>query len=111
MQESASDYRYLCSELVTVEFADGGGERSLEGNLEEISEERATVLTNSEIPSSTAVRIRCEAHWLRGVVESASYDLALGYFHEIVLDDDSRWSEERYRPMHLLKVPLAGPVQ
>lgn len=111
MQDSAWGYRYLCSELVTVRFADGGGTRRMEGNLEEISEMRATVLTNSEIPAGTDVEIRCEAHSLRGVVEGATYDLALGFFHEIRLDEDSRWSEEQYRPMHLLKVPLAGPVQ
>jgi hypothetical protein len=92
-----------------VEFRDGGGERRIQGNLEEIAEWRAVVLTESEIPQETEVKIVADRYTLSGAVQGNSYDPALGYFHEIRLAADSRWDVSEFQPMHLLKIPLATP--
>lgn len=94
--------RHLCSELVSVTCADGDGWwHSVPGNLEEIEEWSAVVLTDARILPGTKVRVRCETNQLKGVVKSCTRD-ELGYLVKVRLDADSRWSERWFTPQHLL---------
>lgn len=71
-------------------------------NLEEISETSALLLSEYRIAPGTHLDIRCQTHHLHGVVEAAEEDEVLGYFLRIRLDFDSRWSEQWFKPEHLL---------
>jgi putative aminopeptidase FrvX len=72
------------------------------GNLEEIGESSALVLTESGIQVGTKVVVDCKTHQLRGVVESRWLDEHLGFFVEIRLNSGSQWSQRWFAPEHLL---------
>jgi hypothetical protein len=89
---------HLCSELVSVAWDDTEGC----GNLEEIGEWTALVLLEERIPRGARVRIQCEQHQLKGFVETCIFEEPFGFFVEVRLDPDSRWSEKWFAPQHLL---------
>jgi len=71
-------HRHLCSELVSLSCTGKGGQPlSLSGNLEEIGEWSAVVLTESPLPRRTRVRVTCETHQLKGLVRSCTSVAAL----------------------------------
>jgi hypothetical protein len=90
--------RHLCSELVAVAWGDYEGH----GNLEEIGEWTALVLVEDFVPRDTKLRIQCQGHELKGLVEAYEFEAPLGFFVEVRLDPDSRWSEKWFTPQHLL---------
>jgi hypothetical protein len=79
-----------------------GGSESIAGNLEEIAERSAVVLTESPVPIQSRVHVACGTHVLRGVSKSCEYDPVLGYFIEIELAPASRWSRGWFSPRHLV---------
>lgn len=89
---------HMCSELVSITWDDG--ERC--GNLEEIGEWTALVLLEDPIPRGSRARIQCEEHELKGFVTACDFVEPLGFFVEVRLDPDSRWSEKWFTPQHLL---------
>ncbi len=96
--------RHLCSEQVSVICSDlEGWWHTVPANLEEIDENSATVLSEASISNGKKVRILCESNQLRGVVTACEKD-ELGYFIEVRLDPDSRWSERWFTPQHFLKL-------
>jgi hypothetical protein len=105
MQHIASRPRELCSELVSVAWPSRSGERrAVTGNLEEIGEFSALVLAESNVPKGTSVRVVCEFNELKGSVESCTYEPSLGYFLEVRLDPESRWSQQWFTPQHMLRL-------
>ncbi len=102
-------HSHFCSELVTVAPLDGGGPAAVPGNLEEIGEWNALVLTEAAVQRGATVRVSCETHELRGVVESCVSEEPLGYFVEVRLDPESRWSEQWFAPKHLLALCKPAP--
>jgi hypothetical protein len=86
--------------LVRVNRA--GASESISGNLEEIAESSALVLTESPFPPESRVHIACRNHVLRGVSKSCKHAPLLGYFIEIELAPASRWSRAWFSPRHLL---------
>lgn len=93
---------HLCSELVQV--ARQSGKRTaevVEGNLEEIGEWSALVLTQQSLPIGAKVRIKAKDHELKGVVRARTFDGDLGFFLDIGLDTESRWTEKWFQPQHL----------
>lgn len=95
--------RNWCSELVSlVRVNRTGVSESVPGNLEEIAERSAVVLTESPVPIQSRVHIACRTHVLRGVTKSCTYDPRLGYFIEIELAPASRWSPAWFSPRHLV---------
>src|SRR5712691_11138611 len=95
--------RHLCSELVSVIYrGKGGRQHSASGNLEEIGEWSTLVLTETPIARRTRVRIACAAHELKGFVRSCTHQKTLGFFVDVRLDQESRWSEQWFTPGHLL---------
>ena len=93
---------HYCSELVTV--ARLSCQRSLEvlnGNLEEIGEWSALVLLQDAVPIGTRLQVKGKVHELKGIVRSCTFDQLLGFFIDIRLDAESRWSEKWFVPEHL----------
>jgi hypothetical protein len=105
MAKQTSLERNWCSELVTVVRVNRSGSvESIPGNLEEIGEQSALVLTECPIPVGTRVHMACSAHVLRGSTTACEYNPGLGYFVEVELAPASRWSRSWFTPRHL--VPL-----
>src|SRR5262245_18933890 len=101
MQQS-SNHPYLCSELVTVTTCSSRETKILRGNLEEIGERNALVLVDSPLGYGTQLQVNTEGHRLRGQVRSWSFEPELGYFVDVQLDADSRWSMQRFVPKHFV---------
>jgi|SRR5579871_1084718 len=99
------NHRYLCSHLVSV-IAQGNRQLQsvIPSNLEEIGERSALLSVPKPIGRGTKIRIECAGHQLNGVVETSSFEEPVGYLLEVELDDESRWSEDRFTPDHLLKI-------
>jgi hypothetical protein len=93
------DSRHLCSELVAILCGCG---RSVSGNLEEIGETSAMVLTEAPIRRGSQIRIACDSHNLRGTVRSCTFTDLLGYLIEVALEADSCWSPRWFVPKHLM---------
>jgi hypothetical protein len=104
INDSKSTGRNLCSELVFITRKDRRGRPAMLGNLEEIGEWFAEILTDCAFPRSTAVRIVSKEHTLEGLVEACRRDHQLGFFIKVKLSPGSRWSERWFTPKHLLKL-------
>jgi hypothetical protein len=99
--DMASKARYLCSELVKVEWQDKTGTFGTSGILEEIWVDGACVQTLAPMQPGTKIRIAarralflgtltdCESHWD-------------GYFSRLAFDSESRWSLRSFRPEHMV---------
>jgi hypothetical protein len=116
MQSHAFPRQYLCSELVTItRLSKRRTVEELAGNLEEIGEGSALILTQAAVPLGVRLGVKGESEVLKGTVMSCSHDLMLGFFIEVHLDTESRWSEKWFVPKHLLALStimtdLACPV-
>ena len=104
MHKSKSIYRQLCSELVFITRTDRVGRPAMMGNLEEIGEWCAEILTDCSFPRAAAVRIVSKTHQLEGVVENCRRHQSLGFFVKVKLAPESRWSERWFTPQHLLRL-------
>jgi hypothetical protein len=103
MAKQVSLERNWCSELVSVvRVSRTGASESIVGNLEEIAERSALILTESPVPIQSRVHIACRTHVLRGVSKSCEFDPALGYYIEIEFAAASRWSRAWFSPRHLV---------
>jgi hypothetical protein len=74
------------------------------GNLEEIGEWFAEILTESAFPCNANVRIQSRSHQMEGRVTSCKYQQPLGYIVKVELNPESRWSDRWFTPKHLLKL-------
>ena len=109
MGDSKSICRHLCSELVFITRADRRGRQPMLGNLEEIGEWFAEVLTECAFPRDSVVKIVSKAHQLEGVVENCTRRHPLGFFVKVRLSPESRWSERWFTPQHLLRLWSGTP--
>jgi hypothetical protein len=109
MPEQCGQWRYLCSELVRIDYeAAPGTIEQLDGNLEEISSTAAILLLDKSVHRGHAVSFRAQSRRLRGVVESWVYEPPLGYYVSIRFEDGYEWRESHFQPEHLLKVARAA---
>lgn len=107
MKHQATGKPHLCSELVSINWADQtGNTQTTTANLEEIAETEASVLADVNIPCGTRIRIYCQGNELAGVVRSTASDPILGHFITIEFDPQCRWSEKWFTPEHLLALWL-----
>jgi hypothetical protein len=102
MQSNTYSRHHLCSELVSITNLSSSSLKTLGGNLEEIGEWSALIVTEEAVPKGTKIRIKGQTNELEGSVRSCRFDGLLGYSVDIRLDAGSRWSEEWFRPEHLL---------
>ncbi len=106
MPEHPDQWRYLCSEVVTIDYeAAPGSIQQHDANLEEISLTAAVLLLDTSIRLGAAVSFRVQNHPLRGVVDSWVYQPPLGYFVSVRFASGFEWSETDFRPAHMLKMP------
>ena len=116
MHDSKPTCRNLCSELVFISRADRRGRPTILGNLEEIGEWFAEVLTECAFPRHSTVRIVSKSHQLEGVVEYCKRQHPLGFFVKVKLSPESRWSDRWFTPQHLLQLwsgtqPKVSPLK
>jgi hypothetical protein len=102
MTQSFKQHPYLCSELVSITKSGTPLSLVVPGNLEAIGERSAMVLTEVPFKRGTKINITANSHVLRGNVERCRHDGPLGCFIEVRLDFESRWSEQWFKPQHLL---------
>jgi hypothetical protein len=101
--------RCLCSELVSVLYEDASRQtRSTIANLEEISPDRAALLSDHPFTVGTAISLTLKNNDLYGIAESNEYDPILGWFTTIRFDGSSRWSGRRFVPEHFLALCSLG---
>jgi len=100
----------MCSQLVQLTCAGRHGRRVIHGNLEEINERTALVLSEKPVAKGTRLSIACGLNRLRGVVETCLHD-QLGFFVAVDLDFNSRWYQEWFTPQHLLTILSKEPPQ
>ena len=108
MDRSLNAYPYLCSELVLIARTGAAESQAVQGNLEAIGERSAMVLTEVPVKPGVEINIIANFHILRGYVERCSHDSPLGCYIEVRLNRESRWSEQRFRPQHLLALSATG---
>jgi len=102
--------RYLCSELVHITSLDGVQRPRHCGNLEEIGEDFAEVLTQRAFPRNASVRIASKTYQMDGIVESCTFERPLGYFVKVKLAPSS-WSEQWFKPKHMLRLGPPEPEE
>jgi hypothetical protein len=100
MHNGISIRPYWCSERISIRI-DRPNSRPVTGNLEEIGEWSALVLTTAPFARGSRIAMSGQTHQLKGRVESWSYEPELGYFIEVRLDE-SPWSDRWFTPQHLL---------
>ena len=88
--------RYLCSQLVTLSWEEGG----LIVNLEEIHERGCAFESEVAVPVGAPVEIRCGAVYFEGKIAAAE-EHSFGWRLEVEFADWTPWSLERFRPEHL----------
>lgn len=117
MLERRIETRMLCADLVDFQWKDTNGRKKRGvANLEDISLSGACLQVDRPVPLGAAVDINYPAGALKGVVKYCVFR-DIGYFLGIEFDSGVRWSQERYRPQHLLdprrlmtrSVQSAGP--
>ena len=111
MRDSKSVCRNLCSELVFISCVNRPGRKGILGNLEEIGERFAEILTDCSFPRATMVRIVTKAYELEGFVENCRRDQELGFFVKVRLSPQSRWSERWFTPQHLLQAMVRNTCE
>jgi hypothetical protein len=99
------DYTHLCSELVTISTGESSDRlQTVIGNLEEIGEWKARLLVDRPMTTGTGVVVNAGGNSLKGSVRSWTYEPDLGYFVDVQLNRESRWSPKSFRPQHLLRI-------
>jgi len=106
-----SPYPYLCSELVSIARKGAPHSQAVQGNLEAIGERSVLVFTEVPFRRGAEISIRAGSHILRGSVAQCRYDQPLGCFIDVLLNPESRWSEQWFKPQHLLAVGTGNRVE
>jgi hypothetical protein len=104
MNQRITPLPYLCSELVIIATRHRGRDSQAVGNLEAIGEWTLVVLTQEPLRHGTEISIKTNSHVMNGIVERCKVVAQLGYYLEVRLKPESRWSERWFKPKHLLKV-------
>jgi len=92
----------LCADLVDVQWKDDSGRnRRMVANLEDISLSGACIQIDKSIPLKSVVTILHPKGTLKGIVRYCVYR-EIGYFLGIEFEAGSRWSQQEFRPQHML---------
>ena len=102
MADQRAEPRFLCSHLVKLYWRESAqGERTEAVVLENISASGACVQAETSVPERATVRLVCGKAEFHGCVRSC-YWRDDGYFIGIAFDADSKWSQAKFKPEHLL---------
>ncbi|MBI4904252.1 MAG: hypothetical protein HY820_11485 [Acidobacteria bacterium] len=96
---------YFCADLVSIRFRSTNGRwRTVQANLEEISERSMSLLTDCPIPVHCRVLILCPGCEFAGRVCHTAEVAHLGHAVGVQFDPGCVWSLDLFRPQHLLAV-------
>jgi len=110
MIEKRFESRFLCADLVKVDWLAGGNSRAAEALLEDISPLGACVQVDELIPPGTAISISVSPEQVGPDSEKlvrfsgqVSYCVFrdYGYFVGIKFSGETRWSSGIFEPQHL----------
>ncbi len=94
--------RILCADMVDVQWRDKTGKvRKGVANLEDISLSGACLQVDNAIPLQTDLRICYRRGELLGKVRYCVYR-DIGYFLGIEFAPSNRWSQQQFKPQHML---------
>lgn len=100
--ERRSEPRLWCSDLVQVWLKkDGRWRRIGAAVLEDISRSGACVQTEEAIPQGSMIRVKHDDWKIEGEVRYCTFK-ETGYFVGLHLEESQKWSEEIFRPKHLI---------
>lgn len=92
----------LCADLVDLQWKDKTGKtRRAIANLEDISVSGACLQVERPIPLMTIVRIAFPSGELSGIVKYCVFR-EIGYFLGVEFDEESHWTEQQFKPQHML---------
>jgi hypothetical protein len=101
MNERRFEGRFLCADLVRIDWQAGVNPRTAEAVLEDISALGACVQVEEPIPPGTAISmLTTESARFTGWVTYCVYR-DYGYFVGIRFSNETRWSSGVYEPQHL----------
>lgn len=101
MNERREKSRFLCADLIRIEWSEEGGAwRTVEAVLEDISALGTCVQVEEPIAPGTPARIAMGDQEYSGDVTYCVYR-DYGYFVGIRLAEDSQWSPGMFVPQHL----------
>ncbi|MDP9054803.1 MAG: PilZ domain-containing protein [Acidobacteriota bacterium] len=107
MNERRFESRFLCADLVRVEWSseEGGVKtlRTVEAVLEDISSQGACVQVDERLPPGVAVSISAGDEQVARLFGHVSYCVFrdYGYFVGVRFSDETRWSSGFFEPRHL----------
>jgi hypothetical protein len=102
MFDRRNETRMLCADLVQIQWKGKAGRaKRTVANLEDISLSGACLQTEIPIPPEAIVKIEHPNGALVGTVRYCTYR-DIGYFVGVEFDADIKWSENKYKPRHLL---------
>lgn len=102
MLDRRIETRMLCADLVDFHWKDSNGRKKRGvANLEDISLSGACLQVDRPVPLGTVVHISYPSGELTGVVKYSVFR-DIGYFLGIEFEAGVRWSQNSYRPQHLL---------
>jgi hypothetical protein len=102
MLDRRIETRVLCADLVDLQWKDktGRNRRSI-ANLEDISLSGACLQVDRPIPLMTAIRITYPKGELFAKVKYCVFR-EIGYFLGVEFEEGCRWSQQSYKPQHML---------
>ncbi len=101
LMKTASKARYLCSELISIEWQNKTGAFDTVGILEEIWADGACVQTLAPIEPGTRVWIVARRMLFLGTLTDCEF-VRDGYFSRVAFDSESRWSMRSLKPEHMV---------
>lgn len=116
MDERRFESRFLCSDLIQVEWTCSGGKGgslAVEAVLEDISPLGACVQVDEPIPTGAAISIVVKNGDTPRFPGHVSYCIRreLGYFVGIRFASETRWSSGLFEPLHLTNPQALGKTR
>src|SRR4051794_27171643 len=106
MSDRRAENRYLCADMVRLDFLRGETELvSAEAVLEDISPPGACVQVDEKLAMGANVTLRLGESEFQGRVCYCVYR-DYGYFIGIEFEDGTKWSSQREVPQHLTNLRL-----
>ena len=102
MNERRVEPRMLCADLVELKWKgpDGRTHRAV-ANLEDISLSGACLQVEDSVQLGTVVRMTYPNGELNGIVKYCVFR-EIGYFLGVEFEPGNRWSQQEFKPQHLL---------
>ena len=102
MLDRRNETRMLCADLVEIQWREKVGRaKKTVANLEDISLSGACLQTEIPLPVEAIVKIAHPNGALIGTVRHCAY-CEIGYFIGVEFDPGVKWSQNAYKPRHLL---------